>query len=139
MSLIGCPPLTNCGPHPACNIESTTTIKVPAKDICCPLTPTSVVPGPCPTCPTGCDVSTVTAYVTTTADYSSIAKRQLPVATCFTTLWKSDALMSGPTSTYYPLTVTQTILQRCNGCDIVTRNLNGIGPQISFKTTVTNP
>ncbi|PVH82116.1 hypothetical protein DL98DRAFT_653470 [Cadophora sp. DSE1049] len=148
----GCPTLTNCGPHPACIIVSTQTIKVPPTDACCTSTPTSLVPGPCPTCPTGCDVSIATAYITETPtlptgvvglavkerEAEAEAKAEPQVAPpCYTTVINTDPIPTGATQTVYPVTATKTSLLNCKGCGIVTKFLNGFGPASQFKATTT--
>ncbi|KAH7411104.1 hypothetical protein BKA64DRAFT_373419 [Cadophora sp. MPI-SDFR-AT-0126] len=150
----GCPTLTKCGPHPACIIVSTQTIKVPPTDACCTSTPTSLVPGPCPTCPTGCDVSVATTYITESPtlptntlgvgvglavkERHAEAEAKAQVAPpCYTTVINTDPAPTGATQTVYPVTATKTSLLNCNGCGIVTKFLNGFGPASQFKATTT--
>ncbi|KAK0119736.1 hypothetical protein ONS95_011171 [Cadophora gregata] len=148
----GCPTLTKCGPHPDCIIISTQTVKFPSADACCTSTPTSLVPGPCPTCQTGCDVSVTTAYITESpvlptgvvtlglneraAEPKAEAEAQA-APSCYTTVINTDPIPTGATQTVYPATTTKTSLLDCKGCGIVTKFLNGFGPASQFKGTTT--
>ncbi|KAH9220234.1 hypothetical protein DL95DRAFT_520224 [Leptodontidium sp. 2 PMI_412] len=147
-----CPTLTNCGPHAACVVVSTQTVKVPPTDACCTSTATSLVPGPCPSCPTGCDVSVATTYITETpnptpalatgaaglAIQQRAAEPEAQVAPpCYTTVINTDPIQTGATQTVFPVTTTKTSLLNCRGCGIVTKFLNGFGPASQFKATTT--
>lgn len=141
---LGCPTLTNCGPHADCIIVSTQTIKVPPTDACCVATPTSLVPGPCPSCQTGCDVSVATAYITTSPSPTALAIQQRAAEaeaqaapTCYTTVINTDPIPTGATQTVFPVTATKTSLLNCKGCGIVTKFLNGFGPASQYKVTTT--
>lgn len=57
----GCPDLATCPPAILCIVESTTTVKVPAIDKCCPKTATITTPGACASCQTGCATTTYTS------------------------------------------------------------------------------
>ncbi|KAG4440652.1 hypothetical protein IFR05_003850 [Cadophora sp. M221] len=148
----GCPTLTNCGPHAACVVVSTQTIKVPPTDACCTTTATSLIPGPCPSCPTGCDVSVATTYITEASTPTpSLATAGLAMQqraaepepeaqvapSCYTTVINTDPIPTGATQTVFPVTVTKTSLLNCKGCGIVTKFLNGFGPASQFKATTT--
>ncbi|KAL2070771.1 hypothetical protein VTL71DRAFT_13797 [Oculimacula yallundae] len=148
----GCPTLTNCGPHPDCIIVSTQTVKLPPKDALCTSTPTTLVPGPCPTCQTGCDVLISTVSIISTPALQTplptppaILQYRQPEAeaepqaapTCYTTVINSDPIPTGVTKTVFPVTATKTSLLSCKGCGIVTKFLNGFGPASQYKVTTT--
>lgn len=128
---LGCPDLSECPPQIMCIQLETTTAFVPPADPCCPQTPTQTIHGPCEACRTGCATSTSTVFVTTPPN----VRRD---TACATTVWRSSAWATGPTTTYHPLTQTRTSLVKCNGCSLVISDLNGVGPVVSPTFTVTN-
>lgn len=135
--MAGCSSLSTCGVHPDCILASTETVTVPPSDVCCPTTPTVAVQGPCPTCQKGCLTNTVTQYLT--GDSVSLAKREKAASTpCTKIVFRSDPMVLGPTKTFHPLTVTNTVSVQCGGCQLLTSNIGGLGPMVIFTTTVTN-
>jgi len=135
-----CPPLTGCGLHADCFLITTTTISEPPVDRCCKTTPTSLVPGPCPTCQVGCGESIETVFTTVpTPTAATLYKDSVETITpCTTTLFRVNDFTFGPTSTVYTSTVTETSGLQCQPwCEIVTKNIGGVGPVAIFTTTIT--
>ncbi|KUJ16229.1 uncharacterized protein LY89DRAFT_77765 [Mollisia scopiformis] len=133
----GCPDVSTCGPHADCIMLSTETVTLPANDLCCPTTPTVAVQGPCPTCQKGCLTNTVTEYLT--GDPASLAKKEAAITPCTKVIFMSETMVLGPTKTVHPLTSTSTVYVPCGGCQLMTSNIGGIGPEISFSATITDP
>lgn len=115
---------------------TTEIVTVPPKDPCCPATPTIAVQGPCPTCQKGCYTNTVTQYLT--EDSASLAKKAVTSASCTKTIFRSEPMVLGPTKTVHPLTSTSTMYVPCGGCILLTSNIGGLGPAVSFSATITN-
>ncbi|XMA17852.1 hypothetical protein WAI453_010643 [Rhynchosporium graminicola] len=146
-----CPTLTNCGVHPACIIILSKSVTSPSKDACCTSTPTSLIPGPCPTCQTGCEVSLSTLCITSTSALpTSVAgiteqhHRALRAAeaeaqaapSCYSTVINSDPIPTGTVQTVFPKTATKTSLLNGEGCGIVTKFLNGSGPASQYGVKI---
>ncbi|CZR63489.1 uncharacterized protein PAC_13386 [Phialocephala subalpina] len=133
----GCPDLSTCGVRAECILASIQMVTLPPRDECCPTTPTVAVQGPCPTCQKGCFTNTVTHYVT--GDAVLLAKRGGAASTpCTKTVFRSDPMVLGPTKTVHPLIVTSTVSVQCGGCQLLTSNIGGLGPAVSFLATITN-
>lgn len=140
-----CHPLTTCGIIAECILETTQYVTVPSSNACCATTPTTSVPGPCPTCQTGCATDTITVVVTasrSSVSPSSSAPTPTPAPTsssvsCPRTVFFYSAT-EGPTRTIYAATSTKTVLENCGGCtSLVARNILGVGPVVIFNATVT--
>jgi len=59
--------------------------------------------------------------------------------TCTTVFRHMGSMEHGPTKTVYAnVVVTYSTLEGCAGCEVVTRNMGGLGPVAIFSTTVTD-
>ena len=77
-----------------------------------------------------------TAVETTTAAGPLRERDVEPIAPCTTTRFTGQDLVQGPTKTMYPNTVTETSELECGGCELVVKNVGGIGPGLLFSMTV---
>jgi hypothetical protein len=72
------------------------------------------------------------------ADEVAAATSSVADPTCTTVFKHMGSMDLGPTSTVYANVITTySTLEGCTGCEVVTKNLGGVGPKAIFTTTVT--
>jgi hypothetical protein len=145
----------HCGIQADCIAVTTTTIYAPPHDTCCRNTPTIQIAAPSPTCTKGCRISTITEIVTLDSQSQQHpVKRATPTEppfpltlatssveaapTCTTTFRRIAEMQFGPTKTFYPNVIVESVTLDCVGCAVVTRNMGGLGPVAIFTMTVTD-
>lgn len=77
-------------------------------------------------------------FVDSTIDTTSpLSGQTIATTPCTKTVYQTQPMASGPTKTVYPLTTTSTVAVACGGCVLLTSNVGGLGPAVTFTATVT--